>query len=93
MENSPQKNHCCQSSHQVDYLFLFNFVRLVDWQSSTGGLGQIWLQITEESRNFWVPHYIFATCYTFQSKFGDLTVVFLKIWRLWKKKFQEKAFV
>jgi hypothetical protein len=46
----------------------------VDWQSSTRGLGQIWLQITEESRNFWVPHYIFATCYTFQSKFGDLTV-------------------
>ncbi len=62
MANSPQKKHCCRPSHQVDYLFLFNFVRLVDWQSSTRGLSQTWLQITEESRKFWVPHYMFATC-------------------------------
>ncbi len=83
MANSPKKINCCRSFHQVDYLILFNFVRLVDWRSSTRGLSQTWLQITQESRNFWVPHYIFATNARssslnlaispfFPSKYGDV---------------------
>jgi len=39
-----------------------NFVRLVDSQSSTIGLCQIWLQVGKETcRIFLEPHYIFVT--------------------------------
>lgn len=32
--------------------FLFNFVRWVDWQSSTRGLNQIWQEVRDKSKKF-----------------------------------------
>jgi hypothetical protein len=42
-------------------VFLFKFLRYVDWQLSRRGVSQIWLQIREKSSNFLKPGYILAT--------------------------------
>lgn len=43
-----------------DENFLLNFVRKVDWGSSTRQLSHIWLLGRQESRNFLEPYYILA---------------------------------
>jgi hypothetical protein len=60
-------------------LIFIQFCFLVDWQWSTRVLGQIWLQITKESRNFWhitMQHagpssLNLAISQFFPSKYGD----------------------
>jgi hypothetical protein len=54
-----------------------NFVRLVNWQSSTRELSQIWLQVREESRFFFKPHIILATYKNLiWSKYGKFNICF-----------------
>lgn len=46
--------------HFINFFFIwfFNFVRYVDWWSSTRILRQIWLEVVEKSRIVFKPHYI-----------------------------------
>ncbi len=80
--------NCHNCLHTQKEFFYFseispNFVRLVNWQSSTRELSQIWLQVREESRFFFqTPHYtsniqelnmilIWQTQFLFPPKYGD----------------------
>jgi len=45
-----QKNGCAR--------FFLNFMRLVDWRSTTRRLSQIWLQVREKSKSFFKPCYV-----------------------------------
>jgi hypothetical protein len=49
-QNSQKKLHVVQG-------FGFQLVRYVEWQSFTRGMGQIWLQVREESRQFSESYY------------------------------------
>jgi hypothetical protein len=50
----------------------FNFVREVDWRSSTRGLSQIWLEVREKSRNVFKPCYVVTTGKNQSFKYGEL---------------------
>jgi hypothetical protein len=56
--------------------FFIKFVRYVYWQSSRRGLSQIWLQIMEESRNFW-DLAILTASWKLWSKSGDFNCSFM----------------
>jgi hypothetical protein len=43
----------------------------VDWQSSSRGRGQIWLQVKEENRKSLQPRYILAISILFFLKYGN----------------------
>ncbi len=59
-------------------------MRKVDWQSSTGGLSQIWLQIREKSSLFLKSNYQLMSCKNLQSEYGYFNLFLLKMWQIWK---------
>jgi hypothetical protein len=64
--------------------FFSEFVRYVGWLPSTRGLGQIWLQLREESRKVWELCDILATYYNLLFlKMAILISIFLLVWRNW----------
>jgi len=54
--------------------FVFNFVRLVDWGTTTRGLSQIWLQIRRKNNYFWNPKF-FNTLYWWRARTYGLNMV------------------
>jgi hypothetical protein len=105
MANSPEKNHCCRSFHQVDYFLLFNFVRLVDWQSSTRGLAKLGYRSHRKVESFgYLPICLqharpsslnLAISQFFPSKYGDFGKKIprknLCMKNLWRRIWDEKG--
>jgi hypothetical protein len=60
----------------VSFLFFFNFVMWPQWQSSTRGMSQSWVQVREESRIFLESSYILAICKNPLSKYDYFRILF-----------------
>lgn len=65
-------------------VFFFKFCDVAQWQPSTRGKNQIWLQVREDSRHFLEFCYVLVTSKNPVSKYGNLYVFALRMW--WTKR-------
>jgi hypothetical protein len=69
------------------FFFSFNFVRQVDWGTTTRGLSQIWLQVRRKNNYFWNPTF-FNTLYWWHARNYGINMAIstfffpLEIWTL-----------
>jgi hypothetical protein len=62
--------------------FFFKIFKEADWWSPTRGMSQIWLDVRQWSRIFWKACLVLASTRNSLSKYGNMWLFFLKMWRL-----------